>query len=102
MKYTAIVPEIVPPVELPAGVLILQASWEDVLQAINLGAPHYIRHPSIVKRLGTEPSAGFFSPRIEDSYLTLRLKSSAASGETEVDVSPQQLEILSVEIFPVE
>ena len=101
-KYAAIVNAVIPPTELPAGLLIIPASWEDVVQAISLGTPHYIRHPSTAKLLGAEPSAGFFAPQLGDVYLALRLKSGTAPRGTEVDVSPEQLEILSVEVLPVE
>ena len=101
-KYTAIVNAVIPPITLPACMRIHPASWEDVVQAISLGTPHYIRHPSTAKLLGAEPSAGFFAPQLGDVYLALRLKSGTAPRGTEVEVSTEQLEILSVEVLPVE
>jgi hypothetical protein len=74
MSIAAVVNALVPPVELPAGLWIERAAWEDVLSAVAAGTPHFVRHGGTTKLLGVPHNNGFYSPKAGDVYLVVRLK----------------------------
>jgi len=98
MIYRAIVNAVIPPVELPAVLVVERAEWGDVEQAVAAGAPHYVRHAGTAKLLGAPPNDGFYDPRIGDVYLVVRLKPGVAPRGTEVEARVEDLEVLRVEV----
>jgi len=95
---TAIVNALVPPVELPAGLWIERAGWADVAAAVEAGTPHFVRHGGTAKLLGVPPNDGFYSPKVGDVYLVVRLKPGTAPRGSEVEAGVEDLEILRVEV----
>lgn len=100
-EYSAIVNGIITPAELPCILHIRQANWEEVKEALDVGTPYYIRHPSTAKLLGAEPNAGFYAPKAGDVYFVLRLKAGTAPRGAEVEVKIEDLDILRVEVISV-
>ncbi|GIV67121.1 MAG: hypothetical protein KatS3mg047_1514 [Bellilinea sp.] len=99
MIYRAIVNTLIPPVDYPASLLINRSDWGQVLWAIKQGVPHYIRHSGTAKLLGVEPQDGFYTPQVGDVYLVVRLKPGIAPRGVEVEASPDDLEVLKVEVL---
>lgn len=95
----AIVNALIPPVELPARLLINRSDWGQVLWAIKQGVPHYIRHSGTANILGVPPNGGFYEPKPGDIYLVVRLKPGIAPRGVEVEASPDDLEVLKVEVL---
>lgn len=94
----AIVNALVPPVELPAVLEIERAAWAEVEQAVAAGVPHYIRHGGTAKLLGVPPNDGFYSPKVGDVYLVVRLKPGTAPRGVDVEARVEDLEVLRVEV----
>jgi hypothetical protein len=99
MIYRAIVNTLIPPVDYPASLLINRSDWGQVLWAIKQGVPHYIRHRGTTRLFGVPPTAGFYEPKSGDVYLVVRLKPGIAPGDVEVEASPDDLEVLKVEVL---
>lgn len=94
----AIVNALIPPVELPAMLVVKRAEWADVEGAVREGAPHYIRHSGTAKLLGVPPNDGFYSPKVGDVYLVVRLKPGTAPRGVDVEARVEDLEVLRVEV----
>ncbi|NPV86307.1 MAG: hypothetical protein HPY45_09905 [Anaerolineae bacterium] len=95
--YQAILNAIIP-AEPPCTLHIERADWAEVERALAAGTPHYVRHPGTTKLLGCEPNSGFYSPRVGDQYLVLRLRSGIAPRGAEVEAKVEDLEILKVTV----
>ncbi len=78
---------------------IERAEWAEVEQSgSGEGAPHYIRHSGTAKLLGVPPNDGFYSPKVGDVYLVVRLKPGTAPRGVDVEARVEDLEVLRVEV----
>lgn len=94
---TYVLNALVPPSQLPGLIFISPASWEEVQEAIRRGAQSFVGHPATAKLLGVTPNRGEAKPQPGDTAYVLRLKFRPAQSGVEIEVKPEDLEVLRVE-----
>lgn len=93
---------LIPPTELPGLIKISPGTLEEVKQAIERGAQSFVGHPATAKLLGISPNRGEAKPGIGDVAYVIRLKFRPQVSGVEVEVKPEDLEVLRVEYLSAE
>jgi len=88
---------IVPPKGGQGILKITPASLQEVQEAVAMGAKSYIGHPATAAIIGLPPNRGEAKPEAGDVAFVLRLKFRPTQSGVEVEVRPEDLEILRVE-----